>query len=39
MSFADQDRQNLVSKAAEVRVHDVERHLHGVEMEVVLARA
>ena len=37
-AFAVEHRQNFVSEAAEVRIHDVERHLHRVEMEVVGAR-
>jgi hypothetical protein len=37
-AFAGKHRQHLVGEAAEVRVHDVERHLYGVEVELVLAR-
>ena len=34
----DELGHDVVGEAAEVGVHDVERHLDGVEMEVVLAR-
>ena len=37
-AFAVEHRQHFVGEAAEVRVHDIERHLHGVEVEAVLAR-
>jgi hypothetical protein len=33
-----QDGQHFFLKAIEVRVHEVERHLHGIEMEVILFR-
>ena len=37
-ALLDKFGQDLVFEAAEVRVHDVEGHLDGVETEVVLAR-
>ena len=38
MPFATSTGSTLLLEAAEVRVHDVERHLHGVEAEAVLGR-
>src|ERR1700677_994846 len=35
-SLFDCDRHDLISEGAEVRVHHVNRHLYGVEMETVL---
>src|SRR5207248_8894113 len=36
-AFAIKHGQHFALEAAEVRIHHVERHLHGVEMEVVLS--
>src|ERR1035437_1096687 len=37
-AFAVEHRQHFVGKAAKMRVHHVQRHLHGVKVEIVLAR-
>src|SRR5256886_5705988 len=36
-TFAIKHRQHFALEAAEVRIHHVERHLHGVEVEFVLS--
>jgi len=37
-AFAGEHGQDLVGEAAEVGVHHIQRHLHGIEVEIVLTR-